>query len=274
MRRVLVTGSAGFIGRWVCETLAERGIEPVRFDHPFTVLDRGGLHNAMGAVDGVINLAGVLGTPESFDVEHRAVEVNILGAVNVYEFAGISRIPVVQIGTGHKGQPNPYAITKGAAEDLALARALATGRRISVVRAFHVYGEGQTPPPPHGAAKVRKIMPSFICRALAGMKLEINGDGSQLIDLVYVADVARVLVDALTADPGSLLQAGTGKSSTVAQVARDVIAACESTSTIAHAPPRPGEPGGAVVVADAPLCDNPWPYRLSETIEWYRALIK
>lgn len=274
MRRVLVTGSAGFIGRWVCHALAARGIEPIPFDKPETVLDCGHLYAATSTADGVINLAGVLGTPETFGAERYAADVNILGAINVFDVAAARRIPVVQIGTGHKGQPNPYAITKGAAEDLALARARYCGERIAVVRAFHVYGEGQIPCAPHGPAKVRKIVPSFICRALTGMDIMVNGDGQQLIDLVYVEDVASVLVDALTARPGALLHAGTGKPSTVAQVARTVLTATGSVSRTVTGADRPGEPAGSVVVADAPECPNPWPHRLAETVEWYRTLLQ
>ena len=274
MRRALVTGSAGFIGRWVGEALSTRGIEPVAFDRPNSVLDRGALANAMADVDGVINLAGVLGTPEMFGSERHAAEVNVLGAVNVYDAALARGCPVVQIGTGHKGQPNPYAITKGAAEDIGLARARYRGEPITVVRAFHVYGMGQHAPPPHGSSGVRKIIPSFVCRALTGMDLEVSGDGSQLIDLVHVSEVAEVLVYALWAPPGALLQAGTGKPMTVTKAALDVVRACEGMtglrSRIVHAGPRMGEPPGAVVVADAPSCSNPWPYRLQETIDWYR----
>lgn len=273
MRRVLVTGSTGFIGRWVVDDLARRGIEPVPFDSPRTVLNRDDVHSAMSGVDGVINLAGLLGSPELFGSEYEAACVNILGALNVFDMAAIDGIPVVQIATGHKGQPNPYAITKAAAEDLALCRAQYLNEKIVVVRAYHVYGPGQKPPPPHGRATVRKIIPSFVCRALTGMDIEVTGDGSQLIDLVYVEDVAKVLVDALWVEPGAILEAGTGKAVSVLQAAHDVKAWTTSPSSIVHTGLRLGEPAGAVVVAGDPLCFNPWPHRLTETVEHYRRLV-
>jgi nucleoside-diphosphate-sugar epimerase len=126
-------------------------------------------------------------------------QVNILGALNVYDAAAARDIPVVQIGTGHKGQPNPYAITKACAEDLGLARAGVGGERIVVVRAFHAYGPGQKACAPHGRGTVRKIVPSMVCRALTGMPVQVNGSGDQAIDLVYVDDVAAALADALHA---------------------------------------------------------------------------
>ena len=45
-------------------------------------------------------------------------------------------------------------------------------------------------------------MPSFICRALSGMPLQVHGDGSNVIDLIHVDEVARILVDALDAPTG------------------------------------------------------------------------
>ena len=178
----------------------------------------------------------------------------------------------MQIGTGHKGQPNPYAITKGAAEDLALARAQWKGERIAVVRAYHAYGAGQKPFPPHGPSRVRKIIPSFICRALTGMPLEVNGDGTQLIDLVHATDVADVLVAAIGGPYGMVTEAGTGKATSVYAAASEVIAQCGGPSSrIVHVPMRDGEPEGTTVIARKPACaDHPWPHRLTETIVAYR----
>lgn len=266
-----MTGSAGFIGRRVCDRLRQVGHEPIGFDHPSDVRDPAALHLALSTrgVGAVINLAGVLGTTETFRNDARAVDVNVCGAVNVFDAAWAADVPVVQIGTGHKGQPNPYAITKAAAEDLGLARARYRGERITVVRAFHAYGPGQKMCPPHGPGVV-KIVPSFVCRALAGMDLEVYGTGEQLVDLVHVDDVAVTLVDGLRAPSGTVLEAGTGKPTSVLDAARTVIEACGSRSRVVHVPPRVGEPEGAVVVASDPTCPNPWPYRLTEVVDWYR----
>lgn len=279
--KILVTGSSGFIGRAVVDELTARGHEPILFDRD-TPLGReisadvrilGSLVRAVDQADAIIHLAGMLGTEETIGAEKQAVEVNILGTLNVLRAAGDR--PVVLIGTGHKGQPNPYAITKGAAEDLALARAQWTGASISVVRAYHVYGPGQKPPPPHGPATVRKIGPSFICRALTGMPVQVWGSGQQVIDMVYVGEVARVLVDTALADPattrGKVLEAGTGRGMTVERVLRAILTATNSLSAIQHLPMRDGEPEDAVVVAKNPLCaEHPFPYMLGPTIDWYR----
>lgn len=273
--KVLVTGGSGFIGSAVQRQLEGLGHEMVTFDHidGHDVRDPEMIGKAVGTVDAVINLAGMLGTAETFGLERAAAEANILGALNVADACAAADVPMVQIGTGHKGQPNPYAITKGCAEDLLLARQRQTGQRIAVVRAYHAYGPRQKPFPPHGTSTVRKIIPSFVCRALTGMPIEINGSGTQVIDLIHVDEVAHVLVKALGGPYGYVLEAGTGVGTTVNRCALDVIHHCKSESTIVHIPMRPGEPEEATVVAQVPESNKPWPFYLNDTIDYYRAYL-
>jgi nucleoside-diphosphate-sugar epimerase len=276
--KVLVTGSAGFIGRHLSAELAQRGHEVVPFDRPGQDIrsaddtERALYGRDIGAV---VNLAGMLGTPELLGSERDAAEANILGALNVFDAAKrYGGIPVVQIGTGHKGQPNPYAITKACAEDLGLARARWLGEKITVVRAYHVYGPGQIPGPPHGPAKVHKFFPTFACNALEGLPLELCGGGGQLIDPVHVSDVAVALADAIGGPYGTVTEAGCGKPVSVRQVAEDITAIAHGpgdvSASIAGGPDRPGEPHLGEVVAASPVCRNPWPYLVPETIDWYR----
>lgn len=266
--KVLVTGSSGFIGKAVCAELHSRGHEPVGFDSPNDIRDRPLVVRSLARAQGVINLAGVLGTAEMFDAEHSASEVNILGALNVMDAAKELRVPMVQIATGHEGQPNPYAITKKCASDLALARARWKGQEITVVKAYHVYGPGQKMCAPHGKSQVRKIIPSFVARALTGMPIEVNGSGMQQIDLVYLDDAAKVIVDGLFGNYGEVLEAGTGIPSRVIDVANHVAKVCGGN--VVHIPMRDGEPEETIVKARFPRCPNPWPYRLAETVDWYR----
>lgn len=273
MKKVLVTGSKGFIGKAVCDYLKFKGAMPVHFDGDQDVRNR--MHvSFLGSVDAIINLAGVLGTSETVGDELRAAEVNIIGALNIMDIAHRRNLPLVQIATGHEGQLNPYAITKKCATDLALSRAKWDGQAVNVVRAYHVYGDGQKMCAPHGPSKVRKIIPSFVARALTGMPLEINGDGMQTIDLVYIGDVAKALVDALFSPYGRVIEAGTGVATTVLAAANDVIKACDSKSKIVHVPMRKGEPEGSSVVATDPSCKHAWPYKLSEVVDGYRDQIE
>ena len=272
--RVLVTGGAGFIGQAVRHELEHRGHVFKSLDYPDSVCDELDVLAAANPCDAIINLAGVLGTSETVGAELRAAEVNILGALTVADVAKDLGIPMVQIGTGHKGQPNPYAITKACAEDLLLARAQWCGQDINVVRAYHAYGPGQKVCPPHGEAKVRKIVPSFVCRALTGMPIEVNGSGRQLIDLIHVAEVARILVDAIDGPVfGQVLEAGTGLATTVLDAAEQVIEMCGSNSEIVLVPMRDGEPVASRVVSDHPESPKRWPWGLDETIRYYQRML-
>jgi UDP-glucose 4-epimerase len=268
--RVLVTGGAGFIGAAVRSNLLLRGHSFIPFDHGHDICDHNDVQREALTCEAIINLAGVLGTSETVGADRWPARVNILGALTVADAAKDLGVPMVQIGTGHKGQPNPYAITKACAEDLLLARAQWCGQNINVVRAFHAYGPGQKVCPPHGEAKVRKIVPSFVCRALTGMPIEVNGSGRQLIDLIHVAEVARILVDAIDGPVfGQVIDAGTGLATTVLDAAEQIIDACGSTSRIVLVPMRDGEPVASRVVSDHPESPKRWPYGLDETIRYY-----
>lgn len=277
--RILLTGSHGFIGTATLAELERRGIEAVKFDLPRDVRDPIHVDALAKDCDGIINLAGKLGTHELFGHEREAADVNILGAITVYDSARRFGIPVVQVGTGHKGQPNPYAITKACAEDLGLARAQWQGEKINIVRAYHAYGPRQLPGAPYGPAFVQKFFPSFACAAIEQGRLGLCGGGKQLIDPVHVDDVAKALVDGLTGDYGRVIEAGNGVPVTVEQVALDILNAAwpgipGPFTRLGDDPQRDGEPMNARVVAENPVCRNPWPYKIEETVEWYRAWLQ
>jgi UDP-glucose 4-epimerase len=274
--RILVTGGAGFIGSAVRRHLDTIGWEMVSFDAPYDVCNPRDVYDAVSGVDGVIHLAGILGTEETIDDAGQLVNVNIGGALNVLDACEHHRVPMVQIGTGHRGQLNTYAITKACAEDLALMRARFRGAQVNIVRAFHAYGPGQKAPKPYGEATVRKIIPAFLCAALSGDPLVVNGTGLQTIDLVHVDDVARALVEALDGPYGQVIEAGTGDPVSVLQAARDVIEAVFSDSSIEFQEMRDGEPYISQVHATGGLSyARRWPDGLDETtIDYYRQVVR
>jgi UDP-glucose 4-epimerase len=87
------------------------------------------------------------------------------------------------------------------------------------------------------------VISIFADRARDGRPLTIFGDGGQTRDFVYVADVARAVVAAVTTDRanGAALNVGTGTEITIEQLARAVAAHAGGKSEIVHAPPRAGE---------------------------------
>jgi nucleoside-diphosphate-sugar epimerase len=129
-------------------------------------------------------------------------------------------------------------------------------------------------------------MPNFIVPLLHDKKIQMYGDGSQIMDMIYVKDVADILVRAALMDHGvydTAFEAGTGRLTTVYQIASIVARACnlmEDIDYIDFLPMRPGEPENAVVVGDpttlkplgiepeklTTLEDGVW-----ETIKYYRA---
>ena len=154
---------------------------------------------------------------------------------------------------------NTSSITKNAIERFVKMKAIYEGKMMVSVRALNAYGPRQVPAAPYGPSRVRKIMPSFICRALSGEPIEIYGDGEQVMDMIYVKNVAEILVTTLENVargnmPEKTVQAGTGRRVSVGDIAHEVsqvvwdIAGIKAKVT--HLPMRPGEPPSSVVVGD------------------------
>lgn len=262
--RVLVTGGNGFIGRYVVEALDRYGYEPVIFDRRKVaspgiesfygdIRDANAVSEAMSHVDGFIHLAGILGTQETIENPLPAAETNVLGGLNILQAAVEHDVPGVNIAVGNHWMNNTYSISKSTVERFCLMYRKERKARVNTVRALNAYGPRQVPPAPYGPSRVRKIMPSFICRALDGKPIQIYGDGSQIMDMIHVADVAFILVRALehaweTGGQDNVFEAGTGRITTVKEIAEKVLE--KTGGTIEYLPMRPGEPASSVVVGN------------------------
>lgn len=274
--KVLVTGGAGWIGQATCRALEQRGHEPVIYDRHsgFDVTMMDTVDAAVGDVDHVIHLAGVLGTHELFASPHEAIEVNVMGALNVTLACANHDVGLTEI-TMPRVNPSLYAATKACAMDIALAYQTAGRLRCSFVRAYNAYGPGQA----YGGDHPQKILPTFATKAWANESLPVWGDGELWTDLVHVDDVARMLVEAMAFGDGQCFDAGSGYPQTVLEVARKVIAHTGSDSKIEHLDQRPGERRKSTEadVARGEGWDllNGWrpvfdPDRLAEAVESYR----
>lgn len=288
--KILVTGGNGFIGSHVVDNLLKKGHKVTVFDRfgksptlwknvsQFTgdIKDKESVIEAVSRHDGVLHLAGLLGTSESVTTPDQGVEVNIKGALNVYEAARKFKTPCVAITVGNYTWNNTYAITKYTAERFALMYNKEFGTKISVVRGLNVYGERQKHVP------VRKVVPNFVIAALKNEPIEIYGDGEQLLDLIYVKDTAEILVRALLLDHGiynSVFEAGSGEPITVNELANLIINISSSKSKVKYISMRRGEPKRSITLGD-PSSLEPIAFRtqdlhplekgLEVTIAWYK----
>ena len=111
----------------------------------------------------------------------------------------------------------------------------------------------------------------------------IYGSGNQIMDFIYVDDLAEILCRALLADHGvysSVIEAGSGNETTINFIAKKIIELSESSSSLRWQPMRPGEDKNSRVVADVktleplkktdPLLLTNLHDGLVKTIEYYR----
>jgi UDP-glucose 4-epimerase len=274
--KVGVTGGDGFIGKYVMSELRSRGHTALSFDRSNgSNHDIRNKHALMGFLDGadaVIHLAGILGTNELFKDPQSAVDINIGGTINVMKVCRNHQLRYVAI-TMPSVWKNLYQATKRAAKEMAEIWHDTYDVPISFVRAYNVFGPGQKV---HG---VKKIIPTFASQAWQNKPIPIWGDGSQFVDLVYVEDVAKLLVDALRFGNGEVLEAGTGSPMPVGEVAQIVLSHTHSSAGVQYLPMRKGEQltPGWEMCADITTTENLVGWHpvyqaaaLADTIDWYK----
>lgn len=264
--RVLVTGAAGFIGRWVVAELLAARHEVLAIDnlvtgderslddyagHPGMLgFERGDIRDAdacrrwSAGVDAVAHLAASISVQESIDDPGTTFENDVVGTFNVLEAARTTGARVLFMSTcmvydradrdgiseDHPTKPaSPYAASKLAGEALTLSYHHAYGLPTTVVRPFNTYGPFQRSVGEGGVVAI------FTRRAILEEELRIYGDGTQTRDLLYVEDCARFVVAALTSDRamGRILNAGTGVDVSVNELAALVE---PDASRIVHVP--------------------------------------
>lgn len=292
--KILVLGGNGFIGGHVLEEIASRGITQVSFDrhiiedHIFQpegtydfflgdVRDRNAVNEAVSKCDGAINLAGILGTSEAVDNPFPAMEANIVGGLNFLQACREHNKRGVQIAVGNHFMNNTYSITKTTVERFALMFNKEHGTKIAIVRGLNAFGPRQKHKP------IRKITPNFITRALRGEPIKIFGTGESVMDMIYVKDLARILVEAVL-NPNArfdfVYSAGPGIDTSVNEIAGMINIATGNTVGAEHIEMRAGEQDNSIVLGDPSTlaslgitldCSRSTLLeRMKETAEWYR----
>jgi UDP-glucose 4-epimerase len=265
MRRVLVTGGAGFIGSHLADRLLADGFAVTVLDNLSTgvrervpegaefvegdVADRGVVDQVFAdeSFDAVFHVAGQASIRISFSRPEDDLATNVLGTVNVLRGCSESGVPRLVFASSMTiyGQPDRiptpenvpcvpvsyYGVTKYAAERYVHVAGERSDIDLSVtsLRMFNVFGPRQSIANPY-----QGVLAIFIGNVLRGEPITIHGDGLQTRDFVYIDDVVDAWVRVLD-DPdafGTALNVGSGQETSVNALADAVLGSFgESRST-------------------------------------------
>jgi len=276
---ILVTGGAGFIGSNLVDLLVEKGHAVYILDDLSTgKLDniseqlgeehvkfirgdvRTDLKNSLTArnlgdgptIDAIFHLAARVDVTSSFQEPSADAAINYLGTLNVLDHAlreGIrkvifassaavygdtSQVPVAE--SGPTIPLSPYGLHKLSSERMLRIYGAHYGMRCTSLRFFNVYGPRQDPSSPYSG-----VISRFMEKGTRREPMLIFGDGRQTRDFVYVGDVAAAMYMAYLRGDGAVLNVGTGKETSVNELARTVMGITGSNADPVHMPARKGE---------------------------------
>ena len=310
MKKVLVTGGAGFLGSHLCERLLREGCQVICADnfftgtrdnvvallrHPeFELLRHDVTFPLYVEVDRIFNLA----CPASpIHYQHDPVQTtktSVHGAINMLGLAKRVGAPILQASTSevygdpevhpqtedYWGRVNPigrrscYDEGKRCAETLFFDYHRQHGLKIKVARIFNTYGPNMHPAD-------GRVISNFIVQALRNEPITIYGDGLQTRSLCYVDDMTEALVrlmetpDAITGP----MNLGDPSEHSVLGIAQKIVALTGSKSELVFRPrpeddPRQRRPDigyAKRVLQWSPA--TPLDAGLAKTIDYFRALL-
>ena len=263
--RYLITGAAGFLGTPLANSLVSDGHSVVGLDDLSTgdpdrlssdvhlvrgdVNDRPKLWSLLQGVDCVFHLAARVIVPESILYPREYNLVNVGGTVTLMEAmrdVGVKRVVFISSGTIYGNQRNqpmketlrpqprsPYAVSKLAAEYYVRTIGELWKIETVVLRVFNAYGPEQRLPPVHAP-----VIPYCINQALDNGTIVIHGEGNQTRDYVFVDDVVNAAMRAsFKTDINRLIiNVGSGKETSVNEIARTVTELSVTKPEIIHNP--------------------------------------
>lgn len=221
MKKILITGGAGFIGNHVAQVLLKQGLEVKIYDlKPSSlskvesvqgdILDEVQLEQAAYGCDAIVHLAAQISVPRSIENPEETYNINVTGTQNVIACAekmGIRRVLLASSAAVYGDATaiplkeetigtllSPYATSKYDNEhQVVLARE--RGLEAVALRFFNVYGPNQSVQGAYAA-----VIPKVIETITSGQRPVIFGNGQQTRDFVHVQDVAMGIFKLLGID--------------------------------------------------------------------------
>lgn len=267
MKRILITGGAGFIGSHLCERLLNEGNDVICMDNYFTgskdnirhLLDN---HNFelvrhdvtesyYAEVDEIYNLA-CPASPIHYQYNPiKTMKTSFYGAMNMLGLAKRTKAKILQASTSevygdptihpqvesYWGNVNPIGIRscydegKRAAETLFMDYNRQNNVRIKIIRIFNTYG-------PRMNIADGRVVSNFIVQALQGRDITIYGDGSQTRSFQYIDDLIEAMIRIMATDDDFTgpVNIGNPKEFTMLALAKKVLEITGSMSNIIYEP--------------------------------------
>jgi UDP-glucuronate decarboxylase len=265
MKRILVTGGAGFIGSHLCERLLNEGNEVICLDNYFTghksnvahLLDNSYFelvrhditHPFFIEVDEIYNLA-CPASPIHYQYNPiKTIKTSVMGAINMLGLAKRVNAKILQASTSevygdpaihpqpesYWGNVNPigprscYDEGKRCAESLFINYHHQNNVRIKIIRIFNTYG-------PRMNTNDGRVVSNFIVQALNNEDLTIYGDGKQTRSFQYVDDLIEGMIRMMNTDNSFVgpVNIGNPGEFTMLELAEKIIELIGSKSNIIH----------------------------------------
>lgn len=265
MKRILVTGGAGFVGSHLCDRLLREGNEVIcldnfftgnkkniihLFDNPFFELVRHDITEPYYVeVDEIYNLA-CPASPIHYQYNPiKTIKTSVMGAINVLGLAKRVKAKVLQASTSevygdpivhpqpesYWGNVNPIGIRscydegKRCAETLFMDYHNQNNVKIKIIRIFNTYGPNMNP-------NDGRVVSNFIVQALNGENITIFGDGLQTRSFQFVDDLVEGMIRMMNSEDAFLgpVNLGNPNEFTMLQLAEEILRITKSKSKIVH----------------------------------------
>ncbi len=311
MKRILVTGGAGFIGSHLCERLLNEGNEVICLDNFFTGSKSNIIHLLdnpyfelvrhdvtepyYAEVDQIYNLA-CPASPVHYQYNPiKTIKSSVMGAINMLGLAKRVKARILQASTSevygdpkvhpqkedYWGHVNPIGIRscydegKRCAETLFMDYHGQNNVDIRIIRIFNTYGPRMNP-------NDGRVVSNFIVQALKGENITMYGDGSQTRSFQYVDDLIEGMIRMMNNEDGFIgpVNIGNPGEFTIKELAEKVIDLTKSSSKITYQPLPQDDPlqrKPDISLAKEKL--NGWEPNyelekgLNKTIEYFKSII-